>query len=426
MTSRRKSVIAALIPLAGAVALHAGQIVDRVAAVVNEEVILLSEVDEKVFILQAQGQLQGADSTKVNGIRRDILDRLVEETLVVQRAKSQGLSVDSGEVTEAVDAAVQQVRSQFPSEEAFQKALDAEGITLLQLRERYKSDVEQEKLAQKVVAQEIRSQVEVTTEDVQKYYREHESEIPPRPKEARLAHILIEPADKDAEAEAEAGIDKGRARLKAGEAFEAVVADFAGGDLGSKFCAGDLDPQIEDVLNYLQPGEYSEPTRSSQGWHVFQVKTRDNDGCITVRHVFVAVPISEENVGAAQAKAEKARNRVLAGEQFATVAAEMSDDDATKDKGGDLGWAPVTALLPEVQSQVDSLGVGGVSAVVRSDRGFHVFKILEEREGGEMTFDEIQDRLRQYLEQQKLEEAYGNWLGAVRDSAYVEIISWSR
>jgi len=428
MTRLKRKWVAVGVPLAALCVvgwLHAGEVVDRIAAVVNERVILLSEVDEKVFILQAQGELQGKDSTQVAGIRRDILDRLVEEELVVQRAKSRGLTVEPSEVTEAVDKAVEKVRSSFPDEAAFQAALAAEGISLLQLRERYQNDVEQERLAQRVVAQEIRSKVEVTTEEVQKYYKEHHDEIPPSPPEVRLAHIVVEPQNPKEMAAAEAAITRARERLEAGEEFAAVVADYNGGDLGN-FCAGDLDPQIEDVLAWLQPGELSKPTRSGQGWHIFEVLDRDDKGCVTVRHLFVPVVTSEEDVRLAAARAEEARTHVLAGEQFATVAADMSDDDATREQGGDLGWAPVPSLLPEVSAQLDSLGVGDVSRVVRSERGFHVFQLLERREGGEMSFEEIRDRLRQFMEQQKLEEAYTTWLNAVKDSAYVEIIAWSR
>ena len=113
----------------GAALLNAGDVIDRIAAVVNDDIILLSEVEEKLFILDSQGQLAGRDSTEIEGIRREVLDRLIEEKLVVQRARSQGISADASEVTERVDAAMDQVRGQFPTETAFEQALAREGIT---------------------------------------------------------------------------------------------------------------------------------------------------------------------------------------------------------------------------------------------------------------------------------------------------------
>jgi hypothetical protein len=135
--------------LLGALAiLTAGDVIDRIAAVVNDEVILLSEVDEKLFILDSQGQLAGRDSSEVYKARRDILDRLIEERLVVQRARSQGITVDEQEVTARVDAALQQVRSQFPSEEAFGRCAGGSASPCARaLRERRAAGA----LAQKIV-----------------------------------------------------------------------------------------------------------------------------------------------------------------------------------------------------------------------------------------------------------------------------------
>jgi peptidyl-prolyl cis-trans isomerase SurA len=400
-------------------------VIDRIAAIVNDEIILLSEIDEKVFLLQAQGQLQGADSVQVEAVRRDVLDRLIEERLVVQRAMSQGLSVDAAELIEAVDEAIGRVKGQFPDDASFQKALETEGITLVQLRERYENDVRQEKLAQRIVSREIRSKVTVTTDEVQKYFEENKETLPKRPDEARLAHLVVEPVDPAEARRAQEEIDAALAALRSGESFEDVVARHTGGRLGT-FCRGDLSPEVEAVLDTLLPGDYSVPTRTLQGFHIFQIVEENEAGCLTLRHVLEPIAMSKEDVDRAQTEAEEARKRVQAGEQFPMVVAEVSDDQLTRETGGDLGWTPLQNLLPEVAAELDTLEIGAVSSVIRSDRGFHVFKILERREGGDYPFVQIQERLRQFLEAQKLETAYDKWLEAVRDSAYVEVKAWSR
>jgi parvulin-like peptidyl-prolyl isomerase len=108
------------------------------------------------------------------------------------------------------------------------------------------------------------------------------------------------------------------------------------------------------------------------------------------------------------------------------VAKAMSDDELTRDNGGDLGWTPVEALVPAVAAMIDSVGLSGLSPVVESDRGYHIFKVLNRRSGGTYEFEDVQDRLRQYVEQQELEKAYDTWMTAVRDSAYVEVKNWER
>ena len=420
---KRLLVLLALLSLP---ALVVADVIDRVAAVVNDDIILLSEVDERIFLLAAQGQIDAADTNRVDEIRKDVLERLVEEKLVVQRAESQGITVDESELVPEVDAAVEQVRKRYGSEQAFQNALEAEGITLSMLRERYESDLTNERLAQRIVGREVRSSVNVTTEDVETYYNENQGELPGKSAEVRLAHLVVEPRNDEVEAAAQREVAGVRDRLRAGGDFQAEVDAHRGLATLSRFCPGDLDPQIEDAVAGLEPGGISEPVRSAIGYHVFQLGDREENGCYTLRFVVVEVPTDEVDVSGAQASAEEARQRILDGEQWNTVVAEYSDDAETRDNGGDLGWTPVEALLPEVGDQVGDLAPGEVSTVVRSDRGFHVFRMVERREGGDYTFDEIREQLRRYLESQKLQEAYDEWMVGIRDSAYVEIKTWKR
>lgn len=419
-----KKTLITLFVLGLAAAAFAGDVIDRIAAVVNDDIILLSEVDEKVFLLQAQGQLEGVKQDQVDTIRRDILDRLIEERLVVQRAKSQGITLDESEITTAVDAAIDRVKAQFPDEEAFRKALEQEGITYNMLRDRYEDDIRQERYVQRVVGREIRSQVDVQSDDVKRYYEEHRDELPGKPDEVHLAHLVAQPISADREREAVESIGAAYQQLLGGTDFDEVVKEYRGGKLG-RFCPGDLDPSVEAVLDTLEVGAFSEPTRSLQGYHIFRMMERDGE-CWVLSHVLVPVPLKQEDIDRAQAKAQAAHDRIVAGEPFEKVVAEVSDDDLTRDNKGDLGWTALEGLVPAVTAALDSLEVGGISDVVVTERGFHVFKLLERRKGADYSFDEIRDRLYSFLEQQKLEEAYGKWLAAVRDSAYVEVKTWSR
>jgi peptidyl-prolyl cis-trans isomerase SurA len=428
-----KRILGSLAVLIATFALLTGaeQLIDRIAAVVNDDIILRSEVDEKMFILDAQNQLAGKDSTQIAQIRSDVLNRLIEERLVVQRAKSQGITVDDSEVTQQVDQAMAKVKSQFPTEEDFQDALKKEGITLTMLRERYESDIRQELLAQKVVGREIRSKVEVTSDQVQKYYDEHKDDLPQKPDEVHLAHIVIYPVDPAKDQAALDKIQAARKRIVGGESFETVAREVSddpssgnGGLLPGWYQPGDLDPDFEAAAESLQVGELSEPVRTQYGYHLIEVVDRDGQK-YQVRHILARVQASEADLQKADSLAEKAREKVMSGEDFGKVAAEMSDDPLTKDKDGDLGWTPIQALVPAVAQIIDSVGVNGISPVVRSNRGFHVFKVLNRRSGGAYTYDEIQGQLKNYLENQELEKAYDKWMSSVRDSAYVEIKSAS-
>jgi len=411
--------------------LTGGQVVDRIAAVVNDDIILVSEVEEKLFLLDAQGQLKGRDSTQVAAMRKEILDRLIEERLVVQRAKSQGITAEQTDLQKRVDDAMQKVRSQFTTPDAFRQALAQEGITETMLRERYQNDIEQEVLGQRIVSKEVRSKVEVSTDDVEKYFKENKDQLPHKPSEVELAHFLAKPVDATVEAAALDKIQKARARIVAGEKFEDVASQVSddpsrgrGGLLGW-FQKGDLDPAFEAAAESLKVGELSGPVRSAFGYHVLEVLERDGER-FKVRHILALVEPKPEQIQAAHDRAEAARARIASGEPFEKVVKEASEDEETKNQGGNLGWISPQLLLPEVAGFIDSLKVGEVSPVVRSAKGFHVFKVLNRRAGEDYSYDEIKDRLKVYLEQQQLEKAYDTWMKGVRDSAYVEIKSWSR
>jgi len=417
--------------LLAAFSLTAGQVIDRVAAVVNEDIILVSEVEEKLFILDAQGQIKDRDTTEVAKLRKEILDRLIEEKLIVQRAKSQGIGADASDLQKRVDEAMEKVRAQFPSLEAFREALRQEGISESMLRERYQSDIEQELLGQKIVGKEVRTQVDVKSDDVEKYFRENKDELPRKPMELQLAHILTRPVDAATERAAQERIEKARARIQGGEPFEDVARDASddptrtrGGVLGW-FEKGDLDPAFEAAVESLDVGRLSPSVRSAFGYHLIEVLERDGDR-FRVRHILALVEPKPDQIEAARARAEAARARVQGGESFETVAREMSEDEFTREQGGDLGWISPKLLVAEVGGSLDSLEVGEVSAVLSTQQGFNVFKIMNRKSGEEFTYEEIKDRLRTFLEQKKLEEAYDKWMTGIRDSSYVEIKTWSR
>ena len=414
-----------LVVLVAGVSASAQEVLDRIAAVVNKDVVLLSEIDEKVFLLAAQGQLQNADSTRVEQLRREILDRLVEEKLIEQRAKSQGFEVSDAEITAAVDQAVERVKERYPNPGDFQKALDAEGITLTMLRERYEGELRRERMMQMVVGREIRSRVNITSEDVEAYYAQNKDQLPGSPEEILLAHVLAEPVTAQQVAEARQLAGEARERLVGGEDWESLAKDYRVIEEPQTYCKGDLDPAFESALSAIEPGGVTMPLQVPGRFHVFQLVSREGD-CFELRFLMVQIPGTQEDADRALSRVEEARERVLAGEDFAVVAAEVSDDADSKENGGELGWVALEGLLPEVAEIIKKTETGDITGVAQSERGFHVFKVLDRRAGRALEYDEIQDELRQYLEQQELEKAYTEWLADVRDSAYVEIKAWSR
>ncbi len=168
---------------------------------------------------------------------------------------------------------------------------------------------------------------------------------------------------------------------------------------------GDLDPDLESAIDTLKIGEVSAPVRTRLGYHLIEVLSREGDRS-KVRHILARIESVRPTWRWRAARRKSALARIQGGEYFADVAKAVSDDELTRDNGGDLGWTPVQALVPAIAAMIDSVGMSGVSPVVESDRGYHVFKVLNRRSGGTYDFEDVQDRLRQYVEQQELEKAY--------------------
>ena len=196
------------------------------------------------------------------------------------------------------------------------------------LRERYENDVRQEVLAQRIVGREIRNQVEVTTDEVQKYFNEHQDELPQRADEVQLAHIVAYPVDPEKDRAAQERMVAARARIMGGESFETVaqatsddLTKIRGGELGW-FTPGDLDGDFQAAVDTLELNQLSAPVRSRYGYHLIEVEERDG-ARFRVRHILARVEATEADVLAAQERVIGAYERLMAGESFADVAKEI-------------------------------------------------------------------------------------------------------
>jgi len=168
----------------------------------------------------------------------------------------------------------------------------------------------------------------------------------------------------------------------------------------------------------------SEPVRTRFGYHLIEVLDRDNQR-FQVRHILVFLDVTEEDKAAARDRAYGAHRKLMDGMPFSELA-PTSDDFLTSGQGGELGWTQEDYLLPDVKAALDTTTVGSFTEVVETDRGYHIFLLENRRHGDAFTYDEIKEQLLLFLQQKQLEEAYDEWLTAVRDSAYIEIKVWEK
>jgi peptidyl-prolyl cis-trans isomerase SurA len=401
--------------------------VDKVVAVVNDEPILSSEVDEQLALLVASRRVDPGDTTMVGEARRQILDQLIEERLIVDYAGKKGITVTDDQIEPQVQSAMDEVKARVGSEEKFIEELAKEGMTIDSLRDRYRQDIRKEAMAQRIIEREIRSQVKVTDADVDTFYRNNKSQLPVKPETFDLAHILIIPRPDDARrAGARARAEKVLKRLEAGEAWDKLAAEVSedpnsapnGGLLGEAK-EGDFDPAFEAAIKDLAPGQRTGVVETGAGFHIIELVSRQGV-TYQARHILMLAQPSPDDVGRAIERAKVVRADAARGMDWAALVKANSDDLSTKETEGKLGEVPASRLGRSYVEALDSLAVGGISEVIQGPTGFHIFKLLGKAAGGEYQYADIKEQLTGMLTQRKLAEAYEKWIADLRKHAFVE------
>jgi len=425
----RRVGLALLIMAAGAVAASAQeelQVIDGIAAIVGDEVILESEVDEEFYTYQMR---TGAEisSEQASEIRSGILREMVDEMLLVAKARRDSIAVEEDELESEIDRRVDELRERHGSEEALEEALSQEGVTLDELKDLYRGDIERRLLAEKVVREEVHAHIDVTWGEVGEYYEQHKDEVARMPEAFRLAGILVTPAPSElAKEQALELMSAARAELEAGTPFEDVAREYSqdasasrGGDLGV-VRRGTMVPEFEEALFSLGAGEVSGIVPSRFGFHIIKVDEAEGDA-LRARHILARVAPGPEDDERAMALAESVRQLAIDGADFGSLAAQYSDDETTRDTGGVLGWFRVGEMAPSIEAAVRQVDAGGIAPVVEGEGGYYVIKVLEHEEERVASLDEVREELRDYIYGMRAEEAYNDLMSRLYDEIYVEM-----
>ncbi len=396
---------------------------DSIAAVVGGTVILASEVTGAVdFYRIASGDTVTPDSA----LRHEVLGQLVNNEILQEKAREDTISVSREEIAAEVDASIQTLRERFAGEEEFAAALAAEGITERTLRRRYEDETRRKLLSQRLMAQEGLTQIYISPAEAERFYEANRDSIAHVPGRVTLAHILVmvtpaEAAETDAQRRAGEVLDI----LGRGGDFSLVASSFSDdartaardGSWGWNDLAA-LPLDIALVLDQLEPGQVSPPFRSSDGYLILRLEERSGDR-VRFRSVLFRVPVTRADSARAAARVGRVRELALAGTPFDSLAREYSMDPATADSGGFLGEFLIEGLTPPFDEVVARLDSGEVSEPVLSEHGFHLVAVLAKQPDRTMSYLEMQDMIRNYLYQEKLNQRLADYIDRVSQEVYV-------
>ncbi|HZL84411.1 MAG TPA: peptidylprolyl isomerase [Candidatus Krumholzibacteria bacterium] len=408
------------------------EMVDRVAAIVDEESILLSDVLREMNLLRLQRDLGEMNEEQQRLLFRQVLDGMIDDALLVAQAKLKGFEVGENELTESVDREIRAIKERLGGEVGYRQELQRQGFTEAEVRDMHREQRRKQILASRVIQSDLRSRVSITTAQVQEFYNAQRDSVPAEllrtPTRVRLADILVVPRNEKQVEAARVKMNAALERIAKGEEFGKVAGEISefptatnGGSLG-KFRYGDFESDaFDEAVGKLQPGQLSPVIETKFGLMVVKLETREGD-VMTARHIVIKVEPDENARVSALERALDLQRRALAGESFEDLAKQYSDDPLTRDKGGvvEEEWE-IDRLRPEFRGAVDSLAVGELSNVISTANGFYVLKVLQRTDSKDTSFEEIREPLLQYLQQRELEKLFKGYVAELRKKFFVSV-----
>lgn len=401
---------------------------DAVVAVVNAEVITRQELQRQVEQIRRQLQARRIEVPPSDVLASQVLERMILDRAQIQMAREYGIRVDEAQLERAI-AGIASERGITVAE--FRSRAEAEGIAW----DRVRRDLRDEMLQARLREREVEARIQVSEADIDAFLAER-SQLDAADAEYEVAQILIRVAEGSSADE----IQKRRARAeevlasasRPGADFAALAASFSdagdamtGGSLGWR--SADRLPQIfYEAIAKLQPGGVV-VARSPNGFHVLKLLGRRSAASdqargapvtqTRARHILIRVG---DNLGEADARKriDDLRARLVAGADFADLARQNSADGSAG-RGGDLGWILPGDTVPDFERAMNALSPGQLSQPVRTPFGFHLIQVAERREEAASP-ERVRSSARQALREQRIEEAWQDWLRQLRDSTWVE------
>lgn len=401
--------------------------VDRIVAVVGDKVILASELANQMQVYSLQSGRQPKTEEDIENLKKEVLDQMVSDQLFLVAAEQDTMiNVTDQDVDRALDNHVARVASNFDSNTQFEAALAAEGLTIRDLKKRYRDDIRGQLLKQRLISRRLQD-VSISRQEVVEFYNQFQDSIPAQPEAVKLAHILLEitPSQEVEDSVKEYAADLRRQALS-GADFAAISAAHSssgaganGGDLGW-MSADDVVPEFARAAFALQPGDISGVIRTQFGYHVIKCEgVRENRS--KLRHILLAVPPTREDSIRAGQLADSLLTEARNGADFAQLAKAFSADNNSRAKGGSLGWFAVDELPAEFASEVEGWTTPGeYRGPVISEFGIHILKLEDYNAERQYSLEEDFDELKEIARQEKTARMIDEWIEEIEEKTYID------
>lgn len=394
---------------------------DQIAAFVGEDVILWSDVQENVGILNNDPVARRMFTTEEE-IDEYVVDQLIANKLLLIEAERESVFVEDDAVAPLVAQNIEQLKRNFPSEANFFAYLEEQGINIEELKDYYRENIKSQMIMERLIAKKFASKIMISPIAVKRFYEENKDSIATVPGRVKLSHILLPVLP------SEAAMMRGFERagdvyklLLAGGDFAVLAGEFSedensrrkGGMLG-RIRRGETIEDFEAIVFTLKPGTVSQPFATRLGYHIVEVMNKSDDW-VLLRQILIKVGIDRQDTLRTKDVAIRLKGLIEQGADFDSLAKENS-----RDPNIDLGEFFTERLTPPFDKVVAAMEEGEISDPVLTPYGYHLLYVREKVAERTMTFDEMRDQIMQYLYQQEVQEKYDELIKDLRARIYVK------
>ena len=399
------------------------QKLDRIIAVVDQDVITEKELQEKINSVISNLKNQKIEIPSEGVLRKQVMERLIANSIQIQLALQTGLKINDAQVDKTIERIAEKNKLNVVD---FKKTLEKDGTNFFKFREEIRNEITIAQLKER----EVDSKILITDGEIDNFLNAQSKEIQD---EFDVAHILIRvPEDaspekleklKNKAEEASKQIQSGKSFTQVSAAFSETPNALEGGNLGWKK-ASDLPTLFVDALKKIEVGSLSPILRSPNGFHILKlINKKGSSGPVVVeqthvRHILIKLSeIISENEG--RQKLIGIKERLENGIKFEDMAKQYSEDPSATN-GGDLGWINPGDTVPEFEKTMKQLNINQISDPIKTPFGWHLIQVLEKR-SQDMSKESARMQARQQIKMRKSEEAYQDWLQELRDRSFVEL-----
>jgi len=403
------------------------EVLDRIVALVDDNIILSSELQQLAYSLALQAKIDPLKETeKFNKILETTMDEFIIQKVLLVQAKLDSITVDERQIDSVLEEQIQQMVQQVGSEKRLEEYF---GSSLRQIRREFRDEVEERLLVQNLRDTKNR-EIKISRREIERFYSTFEDSLPTLKQAVNLRHILvnIEPSD-EAVSSARKKAEEVMVRLQAGENFDGLAKQFSddpgsaskGGNLGMVE-RGSFVKEFEEAAFNLEKDEISEIVRSKFGFHIIQLLEKKGEK-INTRHILLKIDSSTDDELATKNRLVALKEKLAANDlTFEDAAKQYSKDVQTAKNGGSIGWFEIDQFQIEAFADaVKGLVAGELSEPVKTQFGYHLIKVEERREERKLNINNDWEQIEGWALDLKRKKEFEKYIVDIRKNVYIEI-----